>query len=250
MTNNIIGLSVCVNYSPILEISLKHNTNKLDHIYIVTKTDDHDTIKLCKKYSNVTILYYDFKVSKSWFNIHQKRYDLGELNNPPDMREEFWEKKLQHVNKNSFNKGGGLRMAQIQAAQDFPNHYQLILDSDIVLSNAFLDISTDDLQEDILYVPLERRDYKSMKDFKLQQNYHLDSGFSQAGWGFFQLYTPSEKNQRVYYDDWPDAAKTDVWFRNDIIKGDYTKKVTLNIHIDHLGTEGKSLKLKQFNFKF
>ena len=248
---NTVGITVCVNYSQLLEISLNTNSKILEHIYVITREDDNKTIKCCEKYKNVEILTYDFKVGMSWFDTHQKRYEMGLMNNPPDSRKEHWEKKLNDTNKKAFNKGGGLRLGQEIAAESFPDSFQLIHDCDIVLTDEKTEEVMTDLSEDILYVPRRRRDYSSMKDFKNQKNFKPQPpGYSNAGWGFFQLYKPSKELERVYYDDWSDAAKTDVWFRNDIIKGDFSKKKVLDIFVDHLGREGKSIHYKDFNFTF
>ena len=59
---NIVGITTCVGYSPLLSLMLEENVKILKHIYVVTKCDDHDTIKTCKKYNNVTILIHDFNI--------------------------------------------------------------------------------------------------------------------------------------------------------------------------------------------
>ena len=161
MKQNIIGITVCVNYAELLNIGLKTNSKILKHIYVITKEDDHKTIQCCRKYKNVEVLTYDFKVDMSWFDTHQKRYDMGCMNEPPDSRKIYWKKTLNHTNKKAFNKGGGLRLGQEAASKAFPNSFQLIHDADIVLTDEKTQEAMMNLSEDILYVPRRRRDYRN-----------------------------------------------------------------------------------------
>ena len=101
-----VGITVCVDYAAILNLSISRTSKRLDHIYVVTKSDDIETIKICEEYSNVTAIFYDFKVNESWFETHQKRFKNKEMNNPPDMRKKFWPKRLADANVRGFNKGG------------------------------------------------------------------------------------------------------------------------------------------------
>lgn len=243
-----VGITVCVGYAPILNLSITETSKRLDHLYVVTRDDDIDTINVCEKYSNVSVIFYDFRVDESWFEVHLKRFKNGEMNNPPDMRKKYWNKRLTDANIKGFNKGGGLRLGQQHAVKNHPESVQIILDSDIVLPPEFKTATADmDYVDDVLYVPSERRDYISYTNYKQQK---IFSNYSTAGWGYFQMYRPSIESNRVFYDDWPDAAKTDVWFRNDIIQGDFKKMVNLDTHVDHLGQQGGSIHLTKYNFDF
>ena len=122
------------------------------------------------------------------------------------------------------------------------------MDCDIVLPVEFEKAVAElDYIDDVLYIPCERRDYTSYTKYKQQETY---TTYPTAGWGFFQMYRPSKESEKIFYDDWPDAAKTDVWFRNDIIRGDFSKMIQINTHVDHLGKEGRSIHLTKHNFDF
>jgi hypothetical protein len=244
---NAIGITVCVNYGPILEIALKVNSLALNHIYVITKEDDLETINVCKRYDNVELLYHDFKVGPEWFAVHQKRFDNGQMNTPPDPRKEYWSKFLENANSKAFNKGSALRMGQENAATDFPNTFQLILDCDIVLSDGS-PCTDSDLESDILYTPTTRKDFNSLKDFRSGENFTFYKT-PKSGWGFFQLYRPSSEESRVFYDEWHSAAQNDVWFRDDIINKDFSKLRALDLSVSHLGQKGESKFEQKYKFK-
>jgi len=247
---NIIGITTCVGYGPILELTIPSHVKTCRHVYVVTKPDDTETINICKKYNKVSIVFNDFKVDERWIKTHERRYKSGEFPHPPDMRKEFWPKRFASVNAKSFNKGGGINAAQKIAAESFPNTFQLVFDCDISLPIGFNDvINQEKMVPNKLYVPRCRRDYKSLRDYNDQARY-IENMKGGPGWGFFQLYRPADERGRVFYDHWPDAAKTDVWFRNDVIKKDHSNIVQLKTHVDHLGAEGKSIHYKKFNFNF
>lgn len=244
---DIIGITVCVNYGALLEIALEANSSILKHIYVITKEDDLETIEVCKKYDNVEVLYHDFKVGMGWFDVHQKRFERGEMNNPPSPRKDLWPKFLEDVNKKSFNKGSALRLGQEKASIYFSDAFQLVLDCDIVLSETMKELSYK-LETDILYTPSERRDFLSLGDFKLNKNFDLYD-CAKCGWGFFQLYKPSLEEARVFYDEWHSAAQNDAWFRNDIINKDFSKLRALDFSVSHLGQKGESKFEQDYQFK-
>ena len=243
---NVIGITVCVNYGGLLKIALEINSSILKHIYVITKEDDLETIEVCKKYDNVEVLYHDFKVGMGWFDVHQKRFENGQMNQPPDSRKEYWPKFLENANSKAFNKGSALRIGQERGVKDFPNAFQLILDCDIVLSEG-LPIADDDLESDVLYTPSSRKDFLSLKDFKSMERFSF-YGTPKSGWGFFQLYKPSSENARVFYDEWHSAAQNDVWFRDDIINKDFSKLRALNLSVSHLGRKGESKFEQDYQF--
>ena len=225
--NNIVGITVCVGYGELLELALEVNSMILKRIYVITKIDDLKTINVCEKYSNVDIIYYDFLVDANFMDVHLKRHKDGHMPAKPDMREMFIQQKVDSANDGGFNKGGGLRLGQQIAKKRTPGCHQLIMDSDIVLPSGMKSALNIDLEPGMLYVPSERR-----------------------GWGFFQLYTPVNEAEGVLYDDWPAANKTDVWFRDDIIRGDHNNVKRLDSHVDHLGAVGDSIHYQKYNFIF
>ena len=239
----IIGITTCVNYAPLLKLGLIENSKLLKHIYVITREDDDETREACDQYANVTLITYDFKIDISWFDIWARRYELGHAGMPPPQKSID---QIKRLNTRAFNKGGGLRLGQLSAEQDFPDDFYLILDCDVVLTKDILTaFQIAPPQKDVLYGVKERRDYNCLKDYQNKTNYTVYEK-SQGGWGFFQLY----KNSRsIYYDDWHTAAATDKWFKEDIIKGDYGNLVILDSYIEHLGEEGASIFLQDFNFK-
>ena len=250
MKQDIIGITVCVNYAELLKIGLNTNSKILEHIYVITKEDDLETIKVCKKYNNVEVLYHDFKVGMEWFDVHQKRFEAGQINNAPDPRKEYWCQFLDHANKKAFNKSGALRLGQQKAEEKFPDDFYLVLDCDIVISDDMANsIQSTELSTNILYTSSIRRDYSSYSDFKLQQNWQKYKGPNIAG--FFQLY---KNNPPIYYDDWNTVTKSDMWFANDIILNDYNNRlIELPAHVDHLGLTGSDKYIQgsyEFDFKF
>lgn len=248
-SDNIIvnGVLVCVNYAAILDLTLEQNTKILDNIYVVTKQTDIETIDVCKKYRNVKLLFFDFKVTEDWLRVKLKRFNSGEFAVKPDMRTEFWPQQINNCNKKAFNKGGGLRIGQQQLAKDYPAELQLVMDCDIVLPENFRDEITK-TQADILYTPNERRDFESLAAYQTGSPYKKYTG-TRAGWGFFQLYKPSDITSQVFYDDWHTAATCDAWFRNDVIKKDYDKLKHLDLIVSHLGARGDSKFEQEYKFK-
>lgn len=102
---SLIGLCVSYNYFDTLQFMLPINYLHFEKIYLITQEDDIETIEFCKKYNNVIILFYDFK-----------------------------------NNNKIFDKFGALNYAQSLAYEYYPNSWYLIIDSDIILPNNFIDI--------------------------------------------------------------------------------------------------------------
>jgi hypothetical protein len=240
--SNIIGITVCVNYSDLLKIALKQNTNFLKYIYVITKKEDLKTIESCKDYDNVEVLFDDFLIDMSWYDTWQFRYDSKQAGQrPPPKRES----DVARINLKAFNKGKALRRGQKAAELKFPNDFYLIMDCDIVLNKYLIGkINQTELEMDLLYGVRERRDYPTFQDFSQQKNYKTYGG-SAGGWGFFQLYKNSTP---IYYDNWHTAAATDKWFKEDVIKRDHANLKIFESHVDHLGQEGASQFLKDFKF--
>jgi hypothetical protein len=101
----LIGLCVSYDYYDTLQFTLPVNYLHFDKIYLITQVNDVKTIEFSKRFDNVEILFYDLKKC---------------------------DKK--------FNKFGALNYAQKIAYKAHPDSWYLILDSDIVLPNNFIDI--------------------------------------------------------------------------------------------------------------
>jgi len=93
------------------------NYAHFEKIYLITQEDDVQTIEFCKQFDNVTLLYYDFK-----------------------------------NNNKKFDKFGALNYAQNIVYQNHPTSWYLIIDSDIILPNNFINIlSAENLNQDCIY---------------------------------------------------------------------------------------------------
>ena len=57
----IIGIMVSYNYYDTLKFTLPVNYIHFEKLYVITQPDDIDTVKLCEKYNNVEVIYYNFK---------------------------------------------------------------------------------------------------------------------------------------------------------------------------------------------
>ena len=62
------AVSVCVNYSDYLKVSLPINKQILNKIVIVTRSDDYETIKVCKENNVECIATDEFNNHPSGFN--------------------------------------------------------------------------------------------------------------------------------------------------------------------------------------
>ena len=113
----LIGICVSYKYMDTLKFMLPVNYNHFERIYLITQKDDIDTINFCKKFNNVVVIFYEF-------------------NN----------------NGKQFDKYGALNMVQKIVYEKYPKHWYLIIDSDIILPNNFINIlQKNKLNESCLY---------------------------------------------------------------------------------------------------
>ena len=101
----LIGICVSYNYYDTIQFVLPVNYLHFDKIYLITQSDDTNTIELAQQFENVEILYYDFK-----------------------------------NNNKKFDKFGALNYAQRIVYTNHPDSWYLIFDSDIILPNNFIDV--------------------------------------------------------------------------------------------------------------
>jgi hypothetical protein len=150
----IIGLTICVNYSDILFHMLQQNSQFLKKWYIVTSPDDTQTIDLIHKtnLSNIEVLKYD----------------------------EFYNNSL-------FNKSGAVKFAQEYIYNNYTETNILILDADIFLPDHFAETLPVTLEQNALYGLSERVDYWTLDDFKNNTNPRIHPHGSNFQ-GCFQLY--------------------------------------------------------------
>ena len=68
----------------------------------------------------------------------------------------------------NFDKGGAIKMVQQIVYEKYPNHWYLILDSDIILPNNFIDILIkEDLNEECIYGAIRNNIVKTESKFRL-----------------------------------------------------------------------------------
>jgi hypothetical protein len=106
---SLVGLCVSYNYFDTLQFVLPANYLHFEKIYIATQEDDLKTIEISKKFSNVTVILYNFK-----------------------------------NNSAVFDKFGALNYIQELAYKEYPESWYLLMDSDILLPNNFIDILTNE----------------------------------------------------------------------------------------------------------
>ena len=114
---SLIGICVSYNYFDTLQFMLPVNYLHFEKIYLITQTNDFQTIEFCKNFENVIVLFHNFK------------------NN----------------NKN-FDKYGALNYAQKIIYKEHPHSWYLIIDSDIILPNNIIEIlEKENLNNDCIY---------------------------------------------------------------------------------------------------
>ena len=113
----LIGICVSYCYFDTLQFMLPVNYLHFNKLYVITQVDDIQTINFCKQFINVEILFYDFK-----------------------------------NNNKRFDKYGAIKYAQQKVYQSYSNSWYLIIDSDIILPNNFINILINEkLNEDCIY---------------------------------------------------------------------------------------------------
>ena len=211
MRDQLVAMTVSVNYVDILPLVLETNYQFFKHWYVVTEKEDTKTQELCSKYANVEVLFFDFKT-----NITHCCFACKNLS----------------IQKPKFNKGGALRMAQQIANENFPNEFKLIMDSDICLPPIFLDmLKKKNLQQEVLY-GAPRWIYDNEDDFiNKPLKRKLEDMWVKRGIaiGFFQLY----KSNNLYQDSLS-CEQTDIEFCEKFKKKDF-----INLIINHIGKTGQ-----------
>ena len=219
----LIGLCVSYNYFDTLRFMLPVNYLHFKKIYIITQTDDTATIEFCKKFDNVIILFYDFK-----------------------------------NNNKKFDKYGALNYAQKIAYTDYPESWYLIIDSDILLPNNFIDIlDKENLNPECIYGAIRNNVFKSSELLNKTQIINKNKNKNKNNnnltpykiLGYFQLYKKKVfhsfnygiKNN-IYIGT---AAFGDLLFRDD----NFSQFCTFdNILCFHLGEDGKNWYGKTVSF--
>ncbi len=176
----LIGICVSYKYIDTLKFMLPINYNHFDKLFIVTQCDDLETINFCKKFDNVRVFLFNFK-----------------------------------NNGKKFDKFGGLNMILSIAYQQYPRHWYLIIDSDIILPNNFIDIlQTENLNKECMYGAIRNNIDKSSKllsTIKPDHNNPFNKLYKMKSkylLGCFQLFF--KKN--IFNKNFKDAGMGDVLF--------------------------------------
>lgn len=189
-----IAITITTNYADVLPLVLAANQKFFHHWLFVTDANDTETIDLLKDLPNSSLLFWNFTNGGR-----------------------------------TFDKGGAVRHAQEIAYDLFPDHWYLIIDSDICLSENFsIDEST--LDPKWLYGASIRKDFYSADDLAAGINYHQHPIEEDRAHGFFQLY-----KSKIFYRPSQGADKCDDWFY-----GEFTPKIRMlnSFECRHLGRGG------------
>lgn len=150
---NTVVITLCINYSDKLEMTLRRNARMFKTLYVITIQTDENTINVCKRYRNVKCIFAD---------------------------------NLLHYKGAVFNKSAMIRHAQDIVHSSHPKEWVLLLDADIVLPRKFPAIFklAGDLDKTALY-SMYRVDFHTKADYIYKTNYTL---YTHNFMGFFQLY--------------------------------------------------------------
>lgn len=192
LQNRVLAITISVNLSDVLAYVIEKNKSFFSHWIIVTDASDIATFNLVEQHPGIELLFFDFK---------------------------------KHDRK--FNKGGAVRLAQKYAYTNYPDHWYLLLDSDIALNFATDKLHVDELDDEMIYFCGDRRDYSCFSDLNKKRSFTPFRGTIKAG--FFQLY----RKKRFYLDS-EDAASCDFWFANEF----QALGVLPSLYCDHLGVAG------------
>ena len=181
---NLVGICVSYNYFDTLKFMLPVNYLHFEKIYLITQEDDKETIEFCKKFDNVIVLFYNFKTDNK-----------------------------------KFDKYGGLNYALKKVYSEQPDSWYLIIDSDILLPNNFIDILIEEnLNSECIYGAIRHNILKSSElmnkseIIKVSEWYnnirHLKDFLPPSILGCFQLF----KKKNIYHTDCQDAGWGDYAF--------------------------------------
>lgn len=198
---DLIAITICVNYSDILQCMIQQNCNFFKKWFIITSPEDTQTIKIIE-------VFRKFKKFQDILEI--LIYDNFYTGNGP------------------FNKGGALRFAQNHVEEHYENSNILILDADIYLPDDFLQ-KMPEIIPHTLYRSAERLDFHSINDFVNNVNPHPYK-WNIYSPGCFQLY---KQDIKYKYCDSQDCSHCDT-----IFKDLFENNGCLEITIKHLGEEG------------
>ena len=188
-----VAITTSTKYADLLKMTIPYNYIFFEKWYIITHPDDSETINVVREYDhpNIELVFFDF-------------YKDGAL----------------------FDKGGAIRTIQQQIPSGTP---VLLIDSDIILPENFLQLIPLDMEPDALYSTKFRHEFYSIINLRHKKpNKVYINDFS----GFFHLYTQSPTR---LYEHSRDASVCDFTFKNTF---PFEKRVVLpDLIPKHLGRE-------------
>lgn len=187
---NAVALVVGARMDDYLSVTMENNRPMFDRYYVLTSPDDDATERLCKRL-DADILTYD-----GFFGV-------------PGC---------------SFNKSGGVRVAQEFIHNRHRAKWIVLMDADVLLPPEIVEIDTDNMRRVALY-GMKRLDAQTYEDYKSGNFREYPSKFA----GYFQMYHDKSK---LYDRVSRDASKSDIFFRDRFPRRILLEGMSL-VHIGH-----------------
>ena len=202
----LIGICVSYNYMDTLKFMLPINYRHFSKIYIVTQKTDISTINFSRKFDNIKVIFYEL------------------------------------VNSNrKFDKWGAIKFAQKIIYKQYPLHWYLIFDSDVILPANFIKIlENSNLKNDYLYSGVRTNIPKSSEILSLHSKNYDNEPMNQMFLGSFQLYKQPLYQPIFHRSDTRrgTAEDGDIYF-NRLFKN---KQILTNLVYLHLGPRTGTVK--------
>lgn len=247
----IYTITVSKNYSKLLDIQIQESAEYFEKWFIITQEDDIETINVVNSAncSNIELVYYPLDPSKqkkehakSLLEKSESEFTIPPWIKPTDGKfNAIQQDKYDKVMSRGliFDKGGAIRQVQKQL-HEFNienNDLVLLLDSDVVIPDNFLEkIRKAKIEKGVIY-GCKRKDYLFHTDFLQKLNPIQYKTFDGAG--YFQLYRYDSNRlcKRTV-----DCGYVDAEFRDQFDKWDYID----GLEVSHLGAsdmnwEGKEI---------
>lgn len=198
---SIVGVMVSVNYDDYLKLIIENNSKIIDFVVVTTSTDIK-TQELCKEY-NITCL------------ISDSCYDNG----------------------CRFNKSKMLNVGLRYVYTHYPDHYYLILDSDIYLNDNLLEkvssLNVDTMYSCERYIVTTNYDKLDLviKNPKEYSDFKETCPCKNMFMGFFQLF----KNKMFYDERFENASQCDLHFSYQ-----FKHRSCIDYYVLHIGPTGQN----------
>lgn len=176
------GVTTCLNYSQHLEKTLPLNLPFFDKFYVITSKTDKETIKLCKKFKQVTVIKTEVFFDKG----------AG-----------FYKSKALNVVLDTFDK-----------QQDL---WCVILDADVIIPKSFNDKKIEELSKDNIYSYKRDNGVSQWCDkfilgyfqlFNTNSKYYIHN--------YDTMFTSAAGADVIFSAQWP--VSNNIFFKNGIIK--------------------------------